>query len=71
LGKGEIIMGNRKTIGLALLVSGLILLIASAGADIVGLGASGNFGWKQITGTIAGIAVAVVGFVLYSKKAGA
>jgi hypothetical protein len=60
-------MGNRKTIGIALLAVGVILLIVSLVADVIGIGLPG-FGLKQIAGTVAGVIVAVIGFVLYSRK---
>ena len=62
-------MGNKKTIGVALLVVGVIVLIVSLAADAIGLGgAIGAFGYKQIIGAVVGVIVAVVGFVLYSRK---
>ena len=62
-------MGNKKTIGIALLAVGVIVLIASLAADVIGLGgAIGAFGYKQIIGAVVGVVVAVVGFVLYSRK---
>ena len=62
-------MGNKKTIGIALLVVGVIVLIVSLAADAIGLGgAVGAFGYKQIIGAVVGVIVAVVGFVLYSRK---
>ena len=63
--QGETAM-NKKTIGIALLAVGVVLLIGSLAADVLG-GASG-FGYKQIIGAVAGVIVAVVGFVLYSRK---
>ena len=62
-------MGNKKTIGIALLVVGVIVLIVSLAADAIGIGgAVGAFGYKQIIGAVVGVVVAVVGFVLYSRK---
>ena len=61
-------MGNNKTIGVVLLVAGVVLLIISLAADAIGLGEAGAFGYKQIIGAVAGVIVAVVGFVLYSRK---
>ena len=61
-------MGNKKTIGIALLVAGVVLLIGSLAADAIGIGAVAGFGYKQILGSVAGVIVAIVGFVLYSKK---
>lgn len=59
-------MKNQKTIGIVLLVAGAVLLIGSLTADAFG-GVAG-FGYKQIVGAVAGVIVAVVGYVLYSKK---
>jgi hypothetical protein len=61
-------MGNLKTIGIALLAIGVIVLIVSLGADVIGIGGATGFGYKQIIGAIVGVIVAVVGFFLYSRK---
>ena len=61
-------MGNNKTIGIVLSAVGAVVLIVSLAADVVGLGEAGAFGYKQIIGAVVGVAAAVVGFVLYSKK---
>jgi cytochrome c biogenesis protein CcdA len=61
-------MNNRKTIGIALLVIGVVLVIVSLTADAIGIGGTAIFGYKQIIGAIAGVVIAVVGFVLYSRK---
>ena len=60
-------MNNKKTIGVVLLAVGVVLLIVSLAADSIGIGLPG-FGLKQIAGSIAGVIVAIVGFVLYSRK---
>lgn len=61
-------MKNQKTIGIVLLAVGVVLLIISLAADVVGIGGASGFGYKQIIGSIAGVIVAVVGFVLYSRQ---
>jgi hypothetical protein len=61
-------MNNKKTTGIALLAIGVVLLIASLTVDLIGIGSSPIFGYKQIIGVIAGVIFAVVGFVLYSRK---
>ena len=61
-------MGNMKTIGTVLLVAGVILLIVALAADALGIGGAVGFGYKQIIGAVAGVIVAVVGFVIYSRK---
>ena len=68
MSKGEIIMGNKKTIGIALLVVGVVLIIGSLAADAIGIGGAAGFGYKQIIGAVVGVIAAVVGFVLYSRK---
>ena len=61
-------MNNKKTIGIVLLVIGAVLLIGSFAADAIGIGGAAGFGYKQIIGAVAGVIVAVVGFILYSRK---
>jgi hypothetical protein len=60
-------MDNKKTIGIVLLVVGVILVILSLIADMIGIGIPG-FGLKQIAGVIIGAIIAIAGFVLNSKK---
>ena len=61
-------MNNKKTIGIALLAVGAILLIVSLAADVIGIGGAVGFGYKQTVGSIAGVVVAAIGFVIYSRK---
>ncbi len=61
-------MGNKKTIGIVLLVVGIILLVLSLTADMIGIGGAPGFGYKQLLGAIAGVVIAVVGYVLMSRK---
>ena len=61
-------MGNKKTMGIALIVIGAIMLIVSLAADAIGLGGAPGFGWKQIIGVIAGVVVAAIGYYYYSSK---
>jgi len=60
-------MGNKKTIGIALIVIGVIVLIVSLIADAIGLGGAPGFGYKQIIGSLAGVIIAVIGYY-YSRK---
>jgi hypothetical protein len=61
-------MGNKKTIGIILMAVGAVLLIGSLAVDAIGLGSSAGFGYKQTLGTVIGVIVAIVGFILYSRK---
>lgn len=60
-------MGGKKTVGIVLLVVGIVVLLLSLLADVVGLGTP-RFGSNQIAGVIAGAIVAVVGLILTLKK---
>jgi len=56
---------TKKRTSYALIISGVILLIVSLGADIIYLGGDLNsFGWKQITGSAAGLILLVIGIIL-------
>ena len=60
---------NKKTLGVILLVVGVVILILSLAADPLGIGA-GNvvLGPRQIAGTIVGAVLAVGGFILRLRK---
>ena len=65
-GAGEVTMTGNKALGAALLVAGLIVLLGSVLADIVGLGASPLvFGYRQLAGSAAGLVLVIVGAALY------
>ena len=57
-----------KTAGIVLLVVGIVVLLLSLLADVIGLGGNPIFGRNQIIGTIAGAIVTVVGLVLTLRK---
>jgi hypothetical protein len=61
-------MGGKKTIGTVLLVVGIVVLLLSLIADLIGIGGSPGFGTYQIVGAIVGAIVTVVGLVLTLKK---
>lgn len=54
----------RKSVGVELIVVGVILLIVAIGADVLPFHVPG-FGWKQITGTIVGMALLLGGVFVY------
>lgn len=59
---------NNKTLGTVLLVAGVILLLASLTADMIGIGeAADAFGIRQIAGAVIGVVAVAVGFFLRSK----
>lgn len=57
---------NANIIGKIMLIVGVILLLLSVFADVLG-GAPG-FGQKQIIGTVLGLILAVIGYLLNNKK---
>ncbi len=58
-------MGGKRIAGTILLIVGIIVLVLSAAADVIGLGVSlGQFGYRQIIGVIVGVIVAAVGLFL-------
>jgi hypothetical protein len=59
---------NKKTLGIILLLVGIVLVILSLAADMIGIGGSAGFGYKQIAGTVVGVVVAVAGYLLISRK---
>ena len=61
-------MGSKKTIAIVLLVLGIAILAVSLLADVIGLGGSPRFGYRQIVGVIVGAVAAIAGLVLARKK---
>jgi hypothetical protein len=61
-------MGGKKIAGIALLVVGILVLILSLMADLVGIGRWPVFGYKQIIGSVAGVIAIVVGLFLALRK---
>jgi hypothetical protein len=58
---------KKKGLSLILIVVGIIILLVSLLADVIGIGAYPGFGSKQIAGTIVGAVVAIIGFIWYRK----
>jgi uncharacterized membrane protein len=59
-------MGGSKTIPTVVLGIGILILLGSALADIVGVGGHPQvFGYKQMAGTVVGAIIAAVGALLY------
>ena len=61
-------MGNQRTIGVVVLMVGVIVLVVSLLADPVGIGGSPKFGYLQIAGTVVGAIVTVIGLVLTLRE---
>ena len=61
-------MVSKKTIGIVVLVVGILILILSLIADVIGIGGSPVFGYRQIIGVVVGAIVTVVGLLLTREK---
>lgn len=53
-----------------LLVVGVVIFFISLTADAFGIGEGTGIGWKQISGSFIGLAVAATGIVQMRKKKG-
>jgi hypothetical protein len=59
---------SKRTIGYVLIALGVVVLVVSLAADVIGIGGSLVFGWKQQLGTAVGVIVALVGVWLARIK---
>jgi hypothetical protein len=57
-------MMDERPMGLVVMIVGLIGLLVSVFADPLGIGEGEVFGWLQITGTIIGAVVTLLGLAL-------
>ena len=58
---------GRKGLSLILVVIGIIILLVSLLADMIGIGGYPGMGYKQIIGAIVGGVISIIGFILYRK----
>ena len=62
-------MISKKTVGIVLLIAGIIVLVLSLLANTLGLGCNlDSFGIVQITGTVVGAIVCIIGLYFMLKK---
>jgi len=52
---------SKRTLGIILIILGVLLAVVSLAADSLGLGNGMGIGWKQILGAVIGVLVAVGG----------
>jgi hypothetical protein len=57
----------QKASGAFLLVLGLVLLVLSLLADIIGVGANPGFGYRQIIGVILGVIAIIRGIFILKR----
>ena len=58
---------QKKRLSLILIVIGIIILLVSLLADVLGIGGYPGMGYKQIIGAIVGAVISIIGFILYRK----
>jgi hypothetical protein len=62
-------MQSTKILGIAFILVGVIVLIISFLADVVGIGGQSNvFGYKQIIGIAVGAVAVMAGLILLLRK---
>ena len=59
---------NQRSIGILLLIIGLVLAALSFTADLIGLGEGSGFGYKQIAGLVVGVGGIIAGLVFIVRK---
>ena len=60
---------NNKTIGIIVIIVGVLLAAVSLLADVLGLGGDPNaVGWKQFLGAGVGILVVIIGVWFVNRK---
>ena len=52
---------SKRTVGIVLIVLGVLLAIVSLLADALGIGNGAGLGWKQILGAVVGVLVVAGG----------
>lgn len=55
---------SKKRLSLIAIIIGLVLLVVSLTADLIGLGSYPGINWAQIVGAVVGLATALLGFWL-------
>jgi hypothetical protein len=61
---------SKRTIGIVLVIVGVIVLIVSLAADVIGIGNEAGIGWIQLLGAAVGVVVVLGGGWLALSKPG-
>ena len=61
---------SKKSMSIALIIVGVVLVIVSLTADLIGIGGAPGIGWKQLLGTAVGLVVTLGGVWLMLSKPG-
>jgi len=58
---------QRKTLGLIIIIIGIIILLISLFADSLGIGGYPGIGTKQTIGIVVGLVICIIGLLLCRK----
>ena len=58
----------RKTVGLIGMIAGILIVLASLLADVIGIGTYPGFNSTQLVGILVGLAIFIVGYLLRKLK---
>lgn len=58
----------RKTVGLIGMIAGILIVLASLLADVIGIGTYPGFNSTQLAGILVGLAIFIVGYLLRKLK---
>jgi hypothetical protein len=59
---------SKKTLGIVLIIVGILIVVVMLGAGYIGLSASHAIGLKKALGAAVGAIVAIAGIVLMAQK---
>jgi len=59
---------SKKSLSLIAIIVGLILMIVSLIADLIGLGSYPGINWAQIVGAVVGLVTVLLGFWFRNSK---
>ena len=62
---------SSRTIGTIAILLGVALLVVSALADVIGIGGSSSFGWRQTSGVVVGALGILFGWLVGFRRAAA
>ena len=58
---------QKKALSLIVIGVGIVILLVSLLADVIGIGKYPGFGYKQAIGTAIGIVIFIIGLIIYRK----
>jgi hypothetical protein len=61
-------MEKKKNVGILFLMVGLIILLLSLIADMIGIGNTPGFGYGQLVGVLSGGIIIIIGSVFILKR---